>query len=232
MTTSHPTTVKFCGFTQIQDIHAAIQLGADAIGLVLYPQSPRAISVEDAIALAKAVPAFTTLVALVVNMPEQELVYLAHHLPFDIIQFHGDESPEQCWAASEFGRTPYLRAARIPLGPNARAFDLVEYASRYSQAQAILLDAHVEGYGGGGHAFNWSLLPPNVAAHLVLSGGLTPANVTDGVRLLRPRCRSLAVDVSSGVEASAPNGSPLKGIKDAAKMKQFIAAVRAADVPL
>ncbi len=112
--------------------------------------------------------------------------------------------------------------------PNARAFDLVEYASRYSQAQAILLDAHVEGYGGGGHAFNWSLLPPNVAAHLVLSGGLTPANVTDGVRLLRPRCRSLAVDVSSGVEASAPNGSPLKGIKDAAKMKQFIAAVRAA----
>ena len=226
------TRAKICGITRIEDIHSAVHAGVDAIGFVFYAPSPRYVTFAQAQQLAHHIPAYVQLVGLFVNASSDEILQVLKNVPLDIVQFHGDESPEQCWTASDFGRIPYLRAARIPLGPNARAFDLVEYASRYSQAQAILLDAHVEGYGGGGHAFNWSLLPPNVAAHLVLSGGLTPANVTDGVRLLRPRCRSLAVDVSSGVEASAPNGSPLKGIKDAAKMKQFIAAVRAADVPL
>jgi phosphoribosylanthranilate isomerase len=115
-----------------------------------------------------------------------------------------------------------MRAARIPLGAAGGAFDLVKYASDYSHALAILLDAHVEAYGGGGKAFDWSLLPPAVDAHLVLSGGLAPANVGDGIRRLRTAAKSLAVDVSSGVEAA-------KGIKDAAKIREFVAAVRAAD---
>ena len=134
--------------------------------------------------------------------------------------------------ATDQGRHRYLRAARIPLGDDAQDFDLVKYAHQYSQAQAILLDAHVDGYGGAGKAFNWSLLPTSVNAHLVLSGGLTPANVTDGIRLVRPRCLSLAVDVSSGVEATRPDGTPLKGVKDAEKIQRFVAAVRAADAPI
>ena len=115
-----------------------------------------------------------------------------------------------------------MRAARIPLGHGAAQFDLVKYAHDFSQAQAILLDAHVDGYGGGGKAFDWSQLPTNVNAHLVLSGGLTPANVGDGIVRLRDNCKSLSVDVSSGVESA-------KGIKDADKMRAFVAAVRAAD---
>ena len=226
------TRIKICGLTREEDVDAAVAAGVDALGFVLYPQSPRAVTALRAAQLARRLPPFVTPVLLFVNPSPMEVIAASALVAGACVQFHGDEPPEQCWAASDHGRLPFMRAARIPVGAAAEGFDLVEYASRYSQAQAILLDAHVEGYGGGGHAFNWSLLPPNVAAHLVLSGGLTPANVTDGVRLLRPRCRSLAVDVSSGVEASAPNGSPLKGIKDAAKMKQFIAAVRAADVPL
>jgi phosphoribosylanthranilate isomerase len=139
-------------------------------------------------------------------------------------QFHGDETPADCLAATGGGQRPFLRAARIPLDA-AGTFDLLAFASDFSRAQAILLDAHVEGYGGGGKAFNWSLLPPNVNAHLVLSGGLTPANVGDGIAQVRPRCATLAVDVSSGVEIS-------KGIKDAARIHQFVAAVRAADALL
>ena len=138
------------------------------------------------------------------------------------VQFHGDETPADCAQATQSGARSYLRAARIPLGDDAVRFDLVKYAHDYSNAQAILLDAHVDGYGGGGKAFNWSLLPPNVDAHLVLSGGLTAANVADGIRQVRPRCKTLAVDVSSGVEMS-------KGIKDPEKINQFVAAVRAAD---
>jgi phosphoribosylanthranilate isomerase len=145
-------------------------------------------------------------------------------LPHAWLQFHGDETPAQCLAASRGGARAFLRAARIPLD-ESQAFDLLKFCSDYSQARAILLDAHVEGYGGGGKAFNWSRLPPSVSSHLVLSGGLTPANVTDGILQVRPRCQSLAVDVSSGVEVS-------KGIKDAGKIHQFVAAVRAADALL
>jgi len=148
------------------------------------------------------------------------------------VQFHGDETPQDCLAATHQGARPYLRAARIPLGDGAAQFDLVKYAHDYSHAQAILLDAHVDGFGGGGKAFNWSLLPPSVSSHLVLSGGLTPANVTDGILQVRPRGLSLAVDVSSGVEADGPDGKPIKGIKDAVKIQRFVAAVRAADAQL
>ena len=125
---------------------------------------------------------------------------------------------------------PFLKAARIPLGGAGNAFDLLEYVSLYSAAQALLLDAHVEGFGGGGQAFDWSLLPQNVNAHLVLSGGLNAANVTEGIRHLRPKCLSLGVDVSSGVEAMGADGLVQKGLKDAEKIAQFVAAVRAADL--
>src|SRR6476620_11722180 len=127
---------------------------------------------------------------------------------------------QQCLEATNGGRRPFLRAARIPLDDSP--FDLLKFASDYASAQAILLDALVEGYGGEGKAFNWSRLPTSVNCQLVLSGGLTPANVTDGIVQVRPRCKTLAVDVSSGVENS-------KGIKDAEKINRFVSAVRAAD---
>lgn len=226
------TRIKICGLTREQDVDAAVASGADAIGFVLYAKSPRAVTAQRAAELARRLPPFITPVLLFVNPTPTEVIAACALVAGATVQFHGDETPQQCWQASDAGRLPFLRAARIPLGEAGHSFDLLKYADQYSQAQAILLDAHVDGYGGAGQTFNWSLLPPNVDAHLVLSGGLTSANVTDGVRLLRPRCRSLAVDVSSGVEASAPDGSALKGIKDAEKIQQFVAAVRAADAPL
>jgi phosphoribosylanthranilate isomerase len=223
------TRIKICGLTREQDVDAAVAAGADAIGFVLYPKSPRAVSLERASALARRLPAFVTPVLLFVNAPATEVIAACAMIAGATVQFHGDESPEDCAAATLDNRRPWLRAARIPLGEGARDFDLVKYANDYSHAQAILLDAHVDGYGGAGKAFNWSLLPPNVDAHLVLSGGLTPANVGDGIAQLRPRCKTLAVDVSSGVEALDAQGKPLKGIKDPDKILQFVAAVRAAD---
>ncbi|MBU1362036.1 MAG: phosphoribosylanthranilate isomerase [Gammaproteobacteria bacterium] len=217
------TRVKICGLTREQDVDAAVEAGADAVGFVLYAASPRAVTIDRARKLASRLPPFVVPVLLFVNEPAAQAQRSLVEVPGALAQFHGDESPSDCWAASGQGSYRYLRAARIPLGPEAASFDLVKYASDYSSAHAILLDAHTEHYGGGGKAFDWSLLPPAVDAHLVLSGGLTPANVGDGIRQLRTRCRSLSVDVSSGVEAS-------KGIKDAAKIREFMAAVRAADV--
>jgi phosphoribosylanthranilate isomerase len=216
------TRIKICGLTREQDVDAALDAGADAVGFVLYPASPRAVTVERASRLAARLPPFVTPVLLFVNAPADQAAAALHSIPGSMAQFHGDETPNQCWEASGRGAHRFMRAARIPLGAAGSGFDLVKYASDYSRAQAILLDAHVEAYGGGGKAFDWSLLPPAVNAHLVLSGGLTPANVGDGIRQLRTAAKSLSVDVSSGVEAS-------KGIKDAVKIREFVAAVRAAD---
>ena len=229
------TRIKICGLTREGDVDAAVAAGADAIGFVLYPKSPRAVSPERAAELARRLPPFVTPVLLFVNENPSKVIAASARVPGAIVQFHGDESPADCWAATGQGARPYLRAARIPLGDGATRFDLVKYAHDYSHAQAILLDAHVDGFGGGGKAFNWSLLPPSVSSHLVLSGGLTPANVTDGILQVRPRGLSLAVDVSSGVEATDPkghDGQTLKGIKDAEKIQRFVAAVRAADAQL
>lgn len=226
------TRIKICGLTREADVDAAVEAGADAIGFVLYAKSPRAVTPARAAELARRLPPFVTPVLLFVNDTASNVIAACAHVPSACAQFHGDESPQDCLAATDGGRRPFLRAARIPLAGDTLGLDLVEYAQRYSQAQAILLDAHVEGYGGGGQTFNWSLLPPNVASHLVLSGGLTPANVTDGILQVRPRGLSLAVDVSSGVEATGPDGKPLKGIKDAGKIQRFVAAVRAADAQL
>ena len=221
--TARRTRVKICGLTREQDVDAAVAAGADAVGFVMYPASPRFVTVARAAELARRLPPFVTPVLLFVNETAGAVQVACAMLPNVLLQFHGDETPQECLQASA-GR-PFMRAARIPLGDGAADFDLVKYAQEYSNAQAILLDAHVEGFGGGGKAFNWSLLPPSVNCHLVLSGGLTPANVTDGISQLRTRCKTLAVDVSSGVEAS-------RGIKDPAKIQQFVAAVQAADLQL
>jgi len=217
----HRTRIKMCGFTREVDVLAACALGADAIGFVLYPPSPRNVSIERAAELARLLPAFVTPVLLFVNETPERIETACAAVPGALLQFHGDETPEFCEDMSQRTGRPHLKAARIPLS-EVHDFDLLEFALLHQQAQALLLDAHVDGYGGGGKTFNWSLLPPNVNAHLVLSGGLTPANVADGIRTLRSHGLSLAVDVSSGIEAG-------KGLKDATKMQQFVQAVRTAD---
>ncbi len=216
------TRIKICGLTRQQDVDAAVAAGADAVGFVLYDKSPRYVPIKRAAELARRLPPFVTPVLLFVNESAIKVIAACAYIPGATAQFHGDETPEQCQEATLQGSRAYLRAARIPLGDGAASFDLVKYAQDYSNAQAILLDAHVEGYGGGGKAFNWSLLPPSVNAHLVLSGGLSAANVADGILQVRPRCKTLAVDVSSGVESA-------KGVKDTDKINRFVAAVRAAD---
>lgn len=218
--TSARTRIKICGLTRELDVDMAVAAGADAVGFVLYAKSPRHVTAHRAAELARRLPAFVTPVLLFVNADAEQVHAACERIPGAILQFHGNETPDQCRQAA--GERPFLRAARIPLGAAGHDFKLVKYVQDYSAAQAILLDADVDGFGGGGKAFDWSLLPPNVDAHLVLSGGLTPANVTDGIRQVRPRCKTLAVDVSSGVELS-------KGIKDATRIHQFVAAVRAAD---
>ena len=206
------TRIKICGLTREADVDEAIEAGADAIGFVLYPKSPRAVTLARAAELVRRMPPFITPVLLVVNASPQELRVATEELPQALLQFHGDETPEQCAAA---GR-PFLRAARM-----AEGFDLLDFAARFPNAMALLLDAHVEGYGGGGKVFDWSRIPPSVPLPVVLSGGLSPANVTDGVLHVRP----FAVDVSSGVEIS-------KGVKSGPLMRRFCKAVRDADARL
>lgn len=206
------TRIKICGLTRPEDVDAAVAAGADAIGFVFYPRSPRAVSLDQAAELARRVPPFVTPVGLFVNASADEIAQACERIPTLLLQFHGDESAAQCDAA---GR-PYLRAARVEPG-----FDLLNFARSFPAAQALLLDAHVEGYGGGGKVFDWSLIPADVPAPVVLSGGLNPANVIDGIARVRP----CAVDVSSGVEVA-------KGIKDAVLMRRFCDAVRAADARL
>lgn len=203
------TRIKICGLTREDDVDAAVQAGADAIGLVFYARSPRAVTVERAAELARRLPPFVTPVGLFVNAEPALVEAALRAVPNLTLQFHGDESPADC----ERWTRPYLRAARMAPG-----FDLLDFASRFSSAQAILLDAFVDGYGGGGKVFDWSLLPPSVPSPVVLSGGVSAANVIDGVRSVRP----WAVDVSSGVEEA-------KGLKSATLIRQFCAAVREAD---
>lgn len=218
------TRIKMCGLTREEDVDAAVAAGADAIGFNLYAKSPRYVSVQRAAELASRLPPFVTSVLLFVNEDTAKIIAACASISGAITQFHGDESPADCWAASQQSQRPYLRAARIPMGDAGRSFDLLKFTQDYSQAQAILLDAHIDGFGGGGQTFNWSLLPKNVNAHLVLSGGLTAANVIDGITQVRPRCKTLAVDVSSGIEVPGR-----KGIKDPTRMREFVAAVRQAD---
>jgi phosphoribosylanthranilate isomerase len=214
----HRTRIKICGLTREADVDAALAAGADALGFVLWPGSARAVSLARATALAARMPPFTTPVLLFVNAQPADLQAAVAAIPHALLQFHGDETPAQCQRGGGTGR-PYLRAARMAPG-----FDLLDFAEQYVDAQGLLLDAHVEGYGGAGKVFDWSVLEnllasgSDVRLPLVLSGGLGPANVGEGVRRLRP----WAVDVSSGVEQS-------KGVKDAALMQRFCQVVREAD---
>jgi len=203
------TRIKICGLTREADVQAAVSAGADAIGFVFYAKSARFVSPLRAAELARLLPPFVTPVGLFVNASEAEVQEALAALPNMLLQFHGDESAADC---ERYGR-PYLRAARMEAG-----FDLLDYVQQFSTAQAILLDAHVEGYGGGGKVFDWSLIPRNVPSPVVLSGGLHAGNVLTGVLQVRPT----AVDVSSGVEQA-------KGLKDATLIQQFCAAVREAD---
>ncbi len=212
--------IKICGLTREADVDAAVQAGAQALGFVLYPPSPRAVTARRAAELARRLPAFVTPVLLFVNASADEVQGAADQVPGAWLQFHGDETPDFCVRAARRAGRRWIRAARIPQNP-AVAFDLVKYAQDYSEADALLLDTLVSGYGGSGQTFNWSLLPPSVNSHLVLSGGLTPANVADGLRALHGRGLSLSVDVSSGVESA-------KGIKDPLQIQAFIQAVRQA----
>jgi phosphoribosylanthranilate isomerase len=203
------TRIKICGLSREADIEVAAEAGADAVGFVFYAKSPRAVTPARAAELARRLPPFITPVGLFVNASADEIAAATAGIPHLLLQFHGDETPEDCARANR----PFIRAARMAPG-----FDLLDFARRFSAAQAVLLDAHVEGYGGGGKVFDWSVIPPNVPAPVDLSGGLNPANVIDGVVRVRP----WAVDVSSGVESA-------KGIKDAALIRRFCDAVREAD---
>ncbi len=197
--------VKICGLTRLEDVLVAVEAGADAIGLVFYPPSPRYVDLDKAAELARAVPPFVTIVGLFVNANPALVRETLAVVPIHLLQFHGDEDEAYC---RQFDR-PYMKAARVRPG-----MDLVQYAAAFPSAQAILLDAFVDGFGGGGKVFDWSLIPPALGKPLVLSGGLDAANVGEAIVRVRPA----AVDVSSGVEAA-------KGIKDAEKIRAFCAAV-------
>lgn len=201
------TRIKICGITRREDALVCAHAGADAIGLVFYPPSPRHVVAAHAAEIARALPPFVTTVGLFVNPAAEQVEAVLNEVHLDVLQFHGDESPEFC---AGFG-VSYLKAIRVKAG-----VDLVQCAIRYQEAQGLLLDAYVEGTPGGtGQSFDWELIPAELPLPVILSGGLESANVTDAIRRVRP----WAVDVSSGVEAS-------KGIKDAAKIAAFIEGVR------
>lgn len=206
------TRIKICGLREAAHVDVAAQAGADALGFVFYAKSVRALSLEQARGLIERLPPFVTPVGLFVNAAPAEIDAALKAIPNLLLQFHGDETPEDC---ERWGR-PYLRA--LAVRPDT---DLLDCARRHPHAQALLLDAPVEGYGGGGKVFDWSLLKPSVNSPVVLSGGLNADNVADGIRRVRP----WAVDVSSGVEIS-------RGVKCPDRIRGFCAAVRAADAAL
>jgi len=210
------TRAKICGITRIEDGLAAARYGADAIGLVFHAGSPRNLEPDRAAAIVRALPPFVSSVALFVNPSAGEVERVVRQVRPDILQFHGEETPEFC---RSFGM-PYLKAARVRPG-----VDLLQFAALYADASGLLLDAWSEGaHGGTGERFDWSLIPTGLARPVILAGGLHAGNVAEAIRAVRP----WAVDVSSGVEAEAA-GKPLKGIKDADKIAVFMKEVSNAD---
>jgi len=204
------TRIKICGITRPGDARAAAEAGADAIGLVFFPPSPRFLNVERALEIRDALPPFVQTVALFVNPDAAQVAQVIGRVRPAMLQFHGEETPRFC---DEFG-LPYIKACRVRPG-----VDLLEYLRPFSRAAGWLLDSHVEEYGGVGESFDWSLAPVVRERPLILSGGLAPGNVAEAIRRVRP----WGVDVSSGVESA-------KGIKDAAKIAAFVAEVRNANV--
>ena len=197
---------KICGITRIEDALIAAEAGADAIGLVFYAKSPRAVSIQQARDIVAALPAFVTTVGLFVNASREELNDVLAGVALDLLQFHGDETPAEC----ERYRRPYIKALRVKPGD-----DIAQLAAPYAKARGILLDTYVPGIPGGtGAAFDWSLVPRDLPQPVILAGGLSADNVQAAIEKVRP----YAVDVSGGVEAD-------KGIKDAAKIRAFMQAI-------
>jgi phosphoribosylanthranilate isomerase len=212
------TRIKICGITRVEDALAAAHSGADAIGLVFYGRSSRHVSITQAAQLAAALPPFVSVVGLFVNAEAAFVREVLASVPLDVLQFHGDESPEFC---AQFAR-PYLKAIRVKAG-----VDLLQCAARFHIAKGLLLDAHVEGIAGGtGATFDWAVIPKQLPLPIILSGGLDAENVAAAIKQVRP----YAVDVSSGVESGGVEAS--KGIKDAAKIAAFINEVKRIDVQL
>lgn len=203
------TRAKICGITLIEDAKAVVAAGADAIGLVFYPPSPRSVTVEQARDIAAAIPAFVTVTALFVNPTVEQVQSVLDAVRIDLIQFHGDEDDGFC---QQFNR-PYIKAIRV-----RQASDMVEACVRFPGALSLLLDSYKPGVPGGtGETFDWSLVPENLSKPIILAGGLNPANVANAIQDVKP----FAVDVSGGVEAEGPNGLQ-KGIKDASKIQAFM----------
>ena len=204
------TRVKICGITREQDALAAIECGADALGFVFYPPSPRHVSVDRAAAIVRRLPPFVTTVALFVNAGPELIAQVVNEVAVDLLQFHGQEDPDFCARHHR----PWIRA--VAMTPE---IDLTAVQRRFAAGRGLLLDAYRPGVPGGtGETFDWDRIPPALAPRIVLAGGLNAANVGEAVRRVRP----YAVDVSGGVEAE-------KGIKDAAKIKAFIHEVRRAE---
>jgi len=204
------TRVKICGITRPGDGVDAAKAGADAIGLVFYPKSPRYLSAERAIEIRDALPPFVQTVALFVNADAAQVSQVLGRVKPSLLQFHGDETPEFC---GQFG-VPYVKACRVQPG-----VDALQYLQPFARAAAWLVDSFVPEYGGVGESFDWSLVPRGLARPLILSGGLEQKNVARAIQAVHP----WGVDVSSGVESA-------KGIKDAGKMSAFVAEVCNADV--
>jgi phosphoribosylanthranilate isomerase len=204
------TRIKICGITRAEDAVAAARCGADAIGLVFYPPSPRYLSTERAVELRDALPPFVQTVALFVNPDAAQVAQVLQRVRPGLLQFHGEETPDFC---GQFG-VPFVKACRMKPGGDA-----LEYLRPFSRAAAWLFDSHVPEYGGVGEGFDLGLLPVVKEKRVILSGGLSPASVAEAIRRVRP----WGVDVSSGVESA-------KGVKDAAKIAAFVAEVRNADV--
>jgi phosphoribosylanthranilate isomerase len=216
----HRTRIKICGITRPEDLRACVEAGADALGFVFYPRSPRYLPPEQFGELGRVLPPYVASVALFVNPTVEEVEAVVRAAPVSLIQFHGDETAGQCAAIAARVCRPFVRAYRVK--PDTTESDLLSCENTYHAASpwfsGLLLDAFVEAYGGAGKVFDWSLIPKELAPRVVLSGGLSVQNATDAVVRVRP----YAVDISSGVEQQ-------KGIKDARKIAAFVAAVRAAD---
>jgi len=217
------TRIKICGLTKQEDLDAAVDNGADAVGFNFYPSSSRYIRPENARQMLATLSPYVTSVGLFVNAGVDEVVSIVAQAPVSQLQFHGDETPGQCQAAAAAVNRKFVRALRVQ--PGMRSADLLEYERQYRAVgglfAGLLLDAFVDGYGGGGKVFDWTLIPEELAPRVVLSGGLNAQNVTEALLRVRP----YAVDVSSGVERG-------KGIKDAAKIRAFVDAVQAADASI